>query len=136
MAITQAQRSELVARASGARGHAYAPYSRYAVGAALLAASGKIYSGANVENAAYPSGICAERTALFHAVSEGERRFSAIAVVTQNAGMPCGACRQALSEFGLDLIVLVADADGTIVHESTLDAILPQAFGPDHLPRG
>ena len=135
MAITQDQRSRLLARASDARSHAYAPYSRYAVGAALLAASGKVYGGANVENAAYPTGMCAERTALFHAVSEGERRFSAIAIVTQNGGMPCGACRQALSEFGLDLIVLIADASGTIIHESTLDAILPQAFGPDHLPR-
>lgn len=135
MTITQAQRDELVARALDVRRHAYAPYSRYAVGAALLAASGKIYTGANVENAAYPTGMCAERAALFHAVSEGERAFVALAVATQNAGMPCGACRQALSEFGLDLQVLIADADGTIVHETTLDAILPGAFRPHHLPR-
>jgi len=136
MAITQAQREQLITRASGVRRHAYAPYSKYTVGAALLASSGKIYTGANVENAAFPSGTCAERAALFHAVSEGERDFSAIAVVTQNAGMPCGACRQALSEFGLEMLVLIADADGRVVSETTLAAILPQAFRPDDLPRG
>jgi cytidine deaminase len=136
MAITQTQRNELVARALDARRHAYAPYSKYAVGAALLADTGKIYSGANVENAAYPTGMCAERAALFHAVSEGERRFSAIAVVTQNAGMPCGACRQALSEFGLETLVLIADASGKVTSETPLAALLPQAFRPDHLPRG
>lgn len=136
MAITQTQRSELVAQALDARRHAYAPYSKYAVGAALLAASGKIYRGANVENAAYPTGMCAERAALFHAVSEGERQFTAVAIVTTNAGMPCGACRQALSEFGLDLLVLIADTNGMVVSETTLDALLPQAFRPDHLPRG
>jgi cytidine deaminase len=136
MAITKTQRNELVARALDARRHAYAPYSKYAVGAALLTETGKVYSGANVENAAYPTGMCAERAALFHAVSEGERRFSAIAVVTENAGMPCGACRQALSEFGLETLVLIADTSGKIVSETALSALLPQAFRPDHLPRG
>mgnify|MGYP006269122165 CR=1 FL=1 len=80
--ITQGQRGELVQRALEARKHAYAPYSHYAVGAALLGENGTVYSGANVENAAYPNGTCAERSALFHAVSEGERAFSAIAVLT------------------------------------------------------
>jgi cytidine deaminase len=136
MTITQTQRDELVARALDARRHAYAPYSKYAVGAALLTGAGKVYAGANVENAAYPTGMCAERAALFHAVSEGERRFTAIAVATENAGMPCGACRQALSEFGLELLVLVADARGKIVSETSLAALLPHAFGPDHLPHG
>jgi cytidine deaminase len=136
MTITQTQRDELVARALDARRHAYAPYSKYAVGAALLTGAGKVYAGANVENAAYPTGMCAERAALFHAVSEGERRFTALAVATENAGMPCGACRQALSEFGLELLVLVADARGKIVSETSLAALLPQAFGPDHLPHG
>lgn len=136
MTITQAQRDELVARATDARRHAHAPYSNYAVGAALLTNAGRVYGGANVENAAYPTGMCAERAALFHAVSEGERQFAAIAVVTQNAGMPCGACRQALSEFGLDILVLVADTNGRIVSEATLAALLPQAFRPDHLPHG
>jgi cytidine deaminase len=136
MTTTQTQRDELVARALDARRHAYAPYSKYAVGAALLTGAGKVYAGANVENAAYPTGMCAERAALFHAVSEGERRFTALAVATENGGMPCGACRQALSEFGLELLVLVADATGKIVSETSLAALLPQAFGPDHLPHG
>ena len=135
MQITEAHRDELVKRAVEARRHAYAPYSKYAVGAALLSKAGKIYSGANVENAAYPTGMCAERTALFHAASEGEREFAAIAVVTENAGTPCGACRKALSEFGLGTVVLMADGAGRIVSETTVEALLPQAFGPDHLPR-
>jgi cytidine deaminase len=136
MQITEALRSELVKRAVEARRHAYAPYSKYAVGAALLSSTGRIYGGANVENAAYPTGMCAERTALFHAVTEGEREFAAIAVVTENAGSPCGACRQALSEFGLATVVLLADAAGRIQSETTIDALLPHAFGPSHLPRG
>ncbi len=107
MQITEAHRLELVKRAVEARRHAYAPYSKYAVGAALLGKTGQMFSGANVENAAYPTGMCAERTALFHAVSEGEREFAAIAVVTENGGSPCGACRQALSEFGLGTVVLL-----------------------------
>ncbi len=135
MQITEAHRIELVKRAVEARRHAYAPYSKYAVGAALLSTTGRIYGGANVENAAYPTGMCAERTALFHAVSEGEREFAAVAVVTENAGTPCGACRQALSEFGLGTLVLLIDAAGTIVSETTLGALLPLAFGPGHLPR-
>jgi cytidine deaminase len=136
MQITEAHRVELVRRAVEARRHAYAPYSKYAVGAALLGKAGQIFSGANVENAAYPTGMCAERTALFHAVSEGEREFAAIAVVTENAGSPCGACRQALSEFGLGTVVLLADAAGRIQSETTIEALLPHAFGPGHLPRG
>jgi cytidine deaminase len=135
MQITEAHRIELVTRAVEARRHAYAPYSKYGVGAALLSTNGRIYTGANVENAAYPTGMCAERTALFHAVSEGEREFAAVAVVTENAGSPCGACRQALSEFGLGTVVLLADAAGRIVSETTIGALLPQAFGPEHLPR-
>jgi cytidine deaminase len=134
MQITEAHKAELVKRAVEARRHAYAPYSKYAVGAALLSSTGRIYGGANVENAAYPTGMCAERTALFHAVSEGEREFAAVAVVTENAGTPCGACRQALSEFGLDTVVLLIDASGRIVSETTIGALLPQAFGPGQLP--
>lgn len=134
MAITQAQRSELVGQAVQARRHAYAPYSNYPVGAALLTENGKVYAGVNVENAAYPTGMCAERTAIFKAVSEGERRFAALAVVTENAGTPCGSCRQVLSEFGLDTLILIADAGGRIVSETTVAALLPRAFGPGDLP--
>jgi cytidine deaminase len=132
--ITQAQRSELVARASDARRHAYAPYSNYRVGAALLAKSGEVYTGVNVENAVYPTGTCAERTAIFKAVSEGERSFTAIAVVTENGGTPCGSCRQSLAEFGLDTLVLIADASGRVVSETNVRALLPQAFGAGDLP--
>ena len=90
---------ELISQAAQAREHAYAPYSRYAVGAALLTRSGRVYTGCNVENASYSLTLCAERVALFKAVSEGEREFQAIAIVTSNGGSPCGACRQVLAEF-------------------------------------
>ena len=126
-------RQELVEAACQARRWAYAPYSHYAVGAALLTASGKIYDGVNIENAAYPATVCAERVAIFKAVSEGERSFQAIAVVTENGGTPCGSCRQVLAEFGLDTRVIVARADGTILSETSVRKLLPGAFTPDDL---
>lgn len=132
--LTDEQRDDLVKAASGARGWAYAPYSKYYVGAALLAESGEIYDGVNVENAAYPTSMCAERTAVFKAVSQGERKFLAIAVVTENGGSPCGACRQVLAEFGTDILVLVANESGQLLDESRLFDLLPGAFGPEHLP--
>jgi cytidine deaminase len=135
MNVTSQQRQAIVAKAQEVRQNAYAPYSGYAVGAALLADSGAIYTGANVENAAYPTSICAERSALFGAVSNGERRFVAIAVVTENGGSPCGACRQALSEFSLELPVLIADGRGKVLRETTVGELLPEAFRPDHLPK-
>lgn len=125
----------LADRALEARRWAYAPYSRYAVGAALLAASGRVYDGCNVENAAYPSTICAERVAAVKAVSEGERDFTAIAVATANGGTPCGSCRQFLAEFGVDVAVLIVDGQGQIVKTTTLADLLPDSFGPAHLPR-
>jgi len=131
--IGEAQKQALVARAREARQWAYAPYSRYAVGAALLSASGKIYDGVNIENAAYPVTICAERTAIFKAVSEGERDFEAMAVVTANGGAPCGMCRQALSEFGQDTLVIIAGPEGDIHREVTVAELLPGAFGPEHM---
>jgi cytidine deaminase len=127
------QEADLAARASTARQWAYAPYSNYFVGAALLTASGKVYDGVNVENAAYGSAICAERTAVVKAVSEGERDFVAIAVSTAGGGSPCGACRQVLAEFGLDTAVLLVDEAGTIIDRTTMRALLPYAFGPDEL---
>jgi cytidine deaminase len=126
-------RQDLVRRALEARQWAYAPYSNYLVGAALLADSGRIYTGVNVENAAYPTGICAERVAVYKAVSEGEREFLAIAVVTANGGTPCGSCRQVLSEFGLDIQVILADEQGTITLETDVTSLLPGAFRPEHL---
>lgn len=125
---------ELIAMATEARRNAYAPYSHYAVGAALLAASGKVYTGANVENASYGLAICAERTAAVKAVSEGERDFVTIAVVTENGGTPCGACRQVLNEFGPDMRVLVADVAGRY-KAYRLPELLPASFGPAQLPK-
>lgn len=125
--------AKLVATARQARKWAYAPYSNYPVGAAVLTASGKVYDGVNIENAAYPVTICAERVAIFKAVSEGEREFEAIAVVTKNAGSPCGSCRQVMAEFGKDTLVILADAEGKIAHQARLSELLPDAFGPADL---
>jgi len=123
---------ELIARAALAQESAYAPYSSYRVGAALLTRSGRIYLGANVENAVYPLTICAERVAVFKAVTEGEREFEAMAVVTSNGGSPCGSCRQVLREFAPHLVVYIADADGNF-RMTTVAALLPDSFGPEFL---
>jgi len=133
--LTDEQQAQLIQAAVEARQWAYAPYSRYPVGAALLTTSGRIYEGVNVENAAYPTGMCAERVAVFKAVAEGERQFEAVAVVTNNGGSPCGACRQVLAEFGLDTVVLIADAEGKLCQRTSVRELLPGAFGPEDLPR-
>lgn len=127
------QRKELITAAQKARKGSYSPYSNYPVGAALLSSSGKIYTGANVENAAYPGSMCAERVAVFKAVTEKDRVFVAIAVVTRDGGSPCGACRQVLSEFGLDTLVFIANQDGQVIEETTVGHLLPGAFGPSNL---
>lgn len=131
--LTDEQRQQLVQIALQARQWAYAPYSQYPVGAALLTRSQRIYDGANIENAAYPVSMCAERVAIFKAVSQGEQDFDAIAVVTRNGGFPCGSCRQVLSEFGLETIVIVADEHGQVVKEITVNDLLPGAFLPTYL---
>jgi cytidine deaminase len=131
--MTDEEKQGLIARAMGVRRWAYAPYSHYHVGAALLAASGRVYDGCNVENAAYGSTICAERTALVKAVSEGERQFDVVVVVTENGGSPCGACRQMLAEFGVDTRIILVDRQGAIVGESVLRDLLPDAFTPAKL---
>jgi cytidine deaminase len=133
MEITDNQRAELVERGRQARGSAYAPYSNYPVGAALLTNSGQIYAGANVENASYPLSMCAERVAVFKAVTNRELKPLAISVVSENGGSPCGACRQVLSEFGLETIVILADGKGNVVRETTVRDLLPHAFGPSDL---
>jgi len=133
MTLSKEARERLIEAAAQARRWAYAPYSGYAVGAALLTGSGKIYDGVNIENSAYPNTICAERVAVFKAVSEGEHDFSAIAVVTSNGGRPCGACRQVLAEFGLDTVVLIADEHGKLLKEISLARLLPDSFGPEYL---
>ena len=125
----------LVEQARQARERAYAGYSHFPVGAALLGRSGRVYTGCNVENASYPLTICAERAAVFKAVSEGEREFEAIAVVTDTGAMPCGACRQVLREFGGtdgDLRVIVADLQDH-TRTFTIDELLPGGFTPDQL---
>ncbi len=131
--LNQQQRADLIAEAIAARKNAYAPYSKYPVGAALLTTSGQVFRGANVENAAYPTTMCAERTAVFTAVTAGERSFSTVAVVTTDGGSPCGSCRQVLAEFGLDTLVLIADDQGNIHHEMTVAELLPASFGPSNL---
>jgi len=131
--LNDKMRIKLVQAAAKVRDKAYSPYSNYPVGSALLAESGCIYEGVNIENAAFPTSICAERVALFKAVSEGERKFKAIAVVTSNGGTPCGSCRQALSEFGLDIQVIIADIEGRVLSEMSIADLLPGAFKPDDL---
>ena len=123
---------ELIARAILAQEFAYAPYSNYRVGAALLARSGRVYLGANVENAVYSLTMCAERVAVLKAISEGEQEFVALAVVTSNGGSPCGACRQVLREFAADLPIYIADGSGDC-RESNVAALLPDSFGPEFL---
>ena len=131
--LTDAERKALIDLANEARRRAYAPYSNYPVGAALRTKSGRLFTGVNVENAAYPTCICAERVAVFKAVSEGEREFDAIAVVTNNGGSPCGSCRQVLAEFGLEIVVLIADGEGRLLRETTVSELLPDSFGPADL---
>ncbi len=128
------RKEALVALALEARKKAYAPYSHFPVGAALLAESGQVYAGCNVENASYGLSICAERVALFKAVAAGEQRFKAIAVVTETMATPCGSCRQVLAEFGDDeLQVIVADPEGqTEIY--TLGELLPASFTSKDLP--
>jgi len=133
--ITDEERQDLIDLANEARRRAYAPYSNYPVGAALRTRSGRVFTGVNVENAAYPTGTCAERTAVFKAVSEGEREFEVIAVVTDNGGYPCGACRQVLAEFGLDTVVLIGNGECQLVEQTTVRDLLPGAFTPKHLER-
>jgi len=133
MNTTKQDKQSLIELANEARRRAYAPYSNYRVGAALRTRSGRVFTGVNVENAAYPTSMCAERTAVFKAVSEGELDFEIIAVVTDNGGSPCGGCRQVLAEFGLDTLVVLADGSGKVIKETTVRELLPDAFQPQHL---
>lgn len=130
---------ELCALAVDAMKNSYSPYSDYHVGAALLCKSGRVYTGCNIENAAYGPTVCAERTAFFKAVSEGERDFSAIAVAGGKDGKisgafpPCGVCRQVMAEFcGGDFSVFVVNGEESF-KEYTLSDLLPEAFGPKYI---
>lgn len=124
---------ELVQKAIEYREHSYSPYSHFAVGAAVLTKSGHVYGGCNIENASYPVACCAERTAIFKAVSEGERDIEALAVVADTDGpcAPCGMCRQAISEFHIPRI-LMGNLKGE-VREVTLAELLPFAFSESDL---
>jgi len=136
MHIPQAQLQQLVAAARAAREHAYAPYSKFAVGAALLDETGRVHAGCNVENAAYPQGLCAEAGALAHLVLAGGQRVLAVVVagVAPQPVTPCGGCRQKLREFAADEVpVWSVDAD-TVLAQFTVGQLLPASFGPQHLP--
>ena len=125
----------LLSIASEMRAHAYAPYSALRVGCALLAADDRVFVGANIENAAYGSTICAERVALPLAVVDGAREFVALAVVGDGDGpcTPCGACRQVLFEFAPGLVVLAAGGDGAVARYVLGRDLLPDGFGPGRL---
>jgi cytidine deaminase len=127
------QKRKLVLEASKARALAYAPYSKFYVGAALLTADGQIYRGCNVENASYGLACCAERTATFKAVSEGANDIIAIAVSVPGEAAPCGACRQVLYEFNPHMLILFGDELGNLKGEALLSDLLPRAFGPESL---
>ncbi|MFT4553252.1 MAG: cytidine deaminase [Chlamydiales bacterium] len=118
---------KLVKFACEARENSYSPYSKFRVGAALLASSGEIFTGTNIENISYGLTICAERVACCKAVSEGVREFVAVAVVTSSSAYPCGACRQVLSEFKVPH-VLICDAEGKITEELSMEELLPKNF--------
>lgn len=138
--VTRSVVKNLIREAIRGMSHAYAPYSNQYVGAALLTTKEKIYAGCNIENAAYGPTNCAERTALFKAISEGEKKFAAIAIVGGKKGMiedfypPCGVCRQVLREF-VDpktfLVILARSEDDYVIY--SLEALLPLSFGPEHL---
>ncbi len=133
MTLTKQEKQSLIDLANTARQRAYAPYSNYPVGASLRTKTGRVFTGVNVENASYPQTMCAERVAIFKAVSEGEKDFEVITVVTNNGGSPCGGCRQVMAEFGLDTIVLMADGNGKLVKQTTVRELLPEAFTPEKL---
>lgn len=118
---------ELVEHALSARQKAYAPYSHYLVGAALLLADGSVMLGCNVENASYGATICAERVALTSAVAQGKQSFVALAVATKNGGSPCGICRQVMAELGPDMTVYIANEAGEFRTTSTAE-LLPDSF--------
>ncbi|NIP87138.1 MAG: cytidine deaminase [Planctomycetales bacterium] len=128
--LTTAQQQALVDAALAARQAAYAPYSNYPVGAALLAASGEIMTGTNVENASLGLTLCAERVAVAAAVTAGQRQFQALAVATDGGATPCGGCRQFLAEFGPDLTILLVDVrQPAAVRQVRLNDLLPQPYG-------
>ena len=133
--VTDAQRDAMLAAATAAMARAHAPYSKFQVGAAVLDAQGRIHAGCNVENAAYPQGVCAEACALSATVLAGATQVQAVLVVGHGEGLvtPCGGCRQKIREFaGPDTPILIASPQ-QVRARFTLDALLPHSFGPEHL---
>jgi len=135
MDISASLMGDLTRRARAISLRAYAPYSKFPVGAAVLTPDGTIYAAANIENASYGLSMCAERNAIFHAISEGARRICAVAVYTPTRvpTPPCGACRQVMAEFGTDVLVICCSEDESAGQRYYLADLLPQAFGPGHL---
>ena len=132
--LSEQQEAELLEVALKVREQAYAPWSRFRVGAAILGNSGRIFGGCNVENASFSLTCCAERVAIFSAVCAGETGISAVLVVTDTdpPASPCGACRQVIHEFGPDADVCIANLNG-IQHRTTMQTLLPDSFGPENL---
>ena len=125
-------RDDLIRQAIEIRQRAYAPYSKFLVGAAVRTTSGKTFLGCNVENASYGLAVCAERSAIFAAITAGEKQFECMAIATQGGAMPCGACRQVLSEFNPDLPIFIVDVDKPEkIVEGNLWDLLPGAFKLD-----
>jgi len=124
----------LIHAAKVASARAYIPYSHYPVGALLRATDGTLFTGCNIENASFPATICAERTALVKAVSEGYRTFDLIIVYTENGGSPCGICRQMLYEFAPTMRLIMVDKNEIVIYDGALDHLLPYGFGPSSLP--
>ena len=134
--LAQAEIDRLLDLAQEARDHAYAPYSHYSVGAALLTAEGQVYQGCNIENAGFTPTVCAERTAFFKAIYDGHRAFRAVAVIAtgEEMGFPCGVCRQVMAEFcDRDFIIVTANRDRSKVDVSIFEQLLPHSFGPKDL---
>ena len=133
--ITQEMKEKLLKEAVDASKFAHCPYSNFRVGAAVLTESGKIYKGGNIENVSYGATVCAERVAIWKAVSEGEKVFQAIAVIGPGSkeAYPCAQCRQVMVEFGLDWLVISGDSKGNYMGEKTVREIVPFPFTPDAL---
>jgi cytidine deaminase len=133
--ITQEMKEKLLKEAIDASKFAHCPYSNFRVGAAVLTESGKIYKGGNIENVSYGATVCAERVAIWKAVSEGEKVFQAIAVIGPGSkeAYPCAQCRQVMVEFGLDWLVISGDSKGNYMGEKTVREIVPFPFTPDAL---
>ena len=125
---------KLIKEAEKARKRAYTPYSKFKVGAAVLSSDGKIFSGCNIENASFGMSVCAERVAIFKAISEGSTKFKAIAVIgdTDKPCSPCGACRQVISEFGEEILLVMANLKGDVKIKK-IGELLPEAFGKKDL---